>query len=557
MLKTLHTYLLKDLIKVSLLSLVSITLLMSVLVIIQPLRKLGLAGEQLLQLFLYTIPVMLSLTMPIATLFAGTLVYGRFSQDNELLAAKASGISTLSLLRPALAMGVIVTVLSLAMINVVAPKLSSLAGLVQNNMRHIFFHRLKTRGYVEYGRGGERHVIHADDVDADANALYGIVYSFVQPAKPPKPGEQPKPDGVFMASASAAYLDFIRDPNGDDQVSIRTTDPSLVGAGAEVGPPLGTSKMVQFVVPMENPVRDKTAWYSWTDLLATLKDPGRHPKVRRDLGRIKRDLASDMLAQDIIRAIQAGKSYKRFTQGDEQLEIEAAWAEIDKEGAAVLKSDSPDGQEGKLVTVMIRRSGKVNEIVTAKAGRTIITWSEVTRRPQVTIKLETDVMVEYLGGSGRRVSRARQWVRGEIPVPVEVMARSQGVGLSDLSDDPHSLTSNPQILKAVDALINERIPEEKSDLKAELHVRVAYGGSCFLMVAMGAALGLIFKGGQFISAFALSAVPAAAVIFMLVMGKQIVRNPASDDMLGLACIWGGMGALLVANLVIYARLARK
>ncbi len=557
MLKTLHTYLLKDLIKVSLLSLVSITLLMSVLVIIQPLRKLGLAGEQLLQLFLYTIPVMLSLTMPIATLFAGTLVYGRFSQDNELLAAKASGISTLSLLRPALAMGVIVTVLSLAMINVVAPKLSSLAGLVQNNMRHIFFHRLKTRGYVDYGRGGERHIIHADDVDADANALHGIVYSFVQPAKPPKPGEQPKPGGVFMASASAAYLNFISDPNGDDQVSIRTTDPSLVGAGTDIGPPLGTSKMIEFVVPMENPVKDKSSWYSWTDLLATLKDPGRHPKVRRDLGRIKRDLTSDMLAQDIILAIQAGKSYKRFVQGDEQLEIEAAWAEIDKEGAAVLKSDSPDGQEGKLVTVIIRRGGKVNEIVTAKAGRTIITRSEVTRQPQVTIKLETDVMVEYLGGSGRRVSRARQWARGEIPVPVEVMARSQGVSLSDLSDDPHSLTSNPQILKAVDALINDRIPEEKSDLKAELHVRVAYGGSCFLMVAMGAALGLIFKGGQFISAFALSAVPAAAVIFMLVMGKQIVRNPASDDMVGLACIWGGMGALLVANLVIYARLARK
>ena len=136
MLKTLHSYLLKDLLKVSLLSLVAITLLMSVLVIIQPLRKLGLAGEQLLQLFLYTIPVMLSLTRPIATLFAGTLVYGRFSQDNELLAAKASGISALSLLRPALGMGVVVTLLSLAMINVVAPRLSNLAGLVQNPLDH-------------------------------------------------------------------------------------------------------------------------------------------------------------------------------------------------------------------------------------------------------------------------------------------------------------------------------------------------------------------------------------------------------------------------------------
>jgi len=557
LLKTLHSYLLKDLIKVSLLSLVCITLLMSVLVIIQPLRKLGLAGEQLFHLFLYTIPVMLSLTMPIATLFAGTLVYGRFSQDNELLAAKASGISAVSLLRPALGMGVIVTLLSLAMINVVAPRLSSLAGLVQSNMRHIFFHQLKTRGYVDYGRGGERHIIHADQVDADANALYGIVYSYVQHAKPPKPGEQPKPDKVFLGSASAAYMKFIRDPNGDDQVSIRTIDPALVGSTADSSPPWISGKDVPIIMPMENPVKDKSSWYSLTDLLATLKDPGRHPKVQRDLGRIKRDLSSDMLAQDIIKAIQAGKSYKRFVQGDEQLEVEAAWADIDKDGAAVLKSVSPDGREGKLVTVMIRRGGKTNEIVTAQQGRIIITWSEMTRHPQVTIELKMDVMVDYLGASGRRVSRDIQWARGEIPVPAEVTARSEDVGLADLYDDPNSLTSNPNILKAMDALLNDRIPKERSGLKAELHVRVAYGGSCFLMVAMGAALGLIFKGGQFISAFALSAVPAAAVIIMLVMGKQMVSNPSSSDTLGLACIWGGVAALLVANLLIYAHLARK
>jgi len=548
LLKTLHSYLLKDLLKVSLLSLVSITLLMSVLVIIQPLRKLGLAGEQLLQLFLYTIPVMLSLTMPIATLFAGTLVYGRFSQDNELLAAKTSGISAVSLLRPALGMGVVVTMLSLAMINV---------GLVQSNMRHIFFHQLKTRGYVDYGRGGERHVIHADQVDADANALYGVVYSYVQYAKPPKPGGQPKSDKVFLGSASAAYMKFIRDPNGDDQVSIRTIDPALVGSTADSSPPWISGKDVPIVMPMENPVKDKTSWYSWTDLLATLKDPSKHPKVRRDLGRIKRDLSSDMLAQDIVKAIQAGKSYKRFVQGDERIEIEAAWADIDKDGAAVLKSTSPDGREGTLVTVMIRRGGKINEIVTAQQGRITITWSEMTRQPQITIEFKMDVMVDYLGPSGRRVSRDVQWVRGEIPVPAEVTARSERVGLADLYDDPNSLTSNPKILRAVDALLNDRIPEERSDLKAELHVRVAYGGSCFLMVAMGAALGLIFKGGQFISAFALSAVPAAAVIIMLVMGKQMVSNPSSSDTLGLVCIWGGVGALLVANLVIYARLALK
>jgi lipopolysaccharide export LptBFGC system permease protein LptF len=574
--------LLKDLLKVTLLTLVALTLLMSVLAIIQPLQKLGLAGRQLLDLFLYTIPVMLSLTLPVATLFASTLVYGRFSQDNEMLAARASGISTLSLLRPALLVGAIVTVLSLAMINVVAPKLSSLASMVQDNIRQIFFHHLKSRGYADYSRGRERHVIHADSVDPDANGLYGIVY-VVQTTPPskqdvgltvksgqpgvkpplPKPADaqpdakdkSPKRPGVTLACSTFASLDFTSDPNGDDEVIIRAVDPYLVTTGGAAGLPVGTSKVVEFVMPMDNPIKEKTSFYSWTDLLDTLKDPGRHSGVRREMAKIRESLCSDMLAGEIVGEIQAGKSFNRFVQGDERFEIEAAWAQPDKSGTA-LKSVMPDGKEGKLVTVMIRRDGKINEIVTARQGQVILTWSRMTGKPQVTVKLDTDVTVNYLGASPRRVSRAATWNRGELPLPEDIRTRVAEINLPDLYT-PQKLTSDPRVLGAIDRLKNKRIPQLMSDLIAELHVRVAYGASCFLMVAMGAALGLMFRGGQFISAFALSALPAAAVIIMLLMGKAMVRNPASSSILGLVCIWGGIAGLLVANLVIYARLARK
>jgi len=583
LLKTLHAYLLKDLVKVTMLTLVALTLLMSVLAIIQPLQKLGLAGRQLLELFIYTVPVMLSLTLPVATLFASTLIYGRFSQDNELLAARASGISTLSLLRPALALGAIVTVLSLAMINVVAPKLSSLAGLVQDNIRQIFFHQLKSRGYAAYSRGRERHIVHADAVDPDANGLYGIVYvvqtgppgkqdagstdksslpagepSLQKPAdgQPDAKDKGPRRPGVTLAWSAWASLDFAHDPNGDDEVVIRAVDPSLVTTGGAPGLPVGTSKVVEFVMPMDNPIKDKTSFYSWTDLLETLKDPGRHSGVRREMARIRQDFCADMLASEIVGAIQAGRSFNRFVQGDERFEIKAAWAEPDKTGTA-LKSIKPDGREGTLVTVIIRRGGKTIEDITARQGQVILTWSRITGKPQVTIKLDADVTVNYLGVSPRRVSRPTAWTRGEMPLPEDIRVRAAAIDLPDLYNAPQKLTSDPKVLSAIDRLKTKRIPQLRNDLIAELHVRVAYGASCFLMVAMGAALGLMFRGGQFISAFALSAVPAAAVIIMLLMGKAMVRNPAGNDMLGLACIWGGIGGLLVANLVIYAHLARK
>ena len=49
------------------LALVAFTLVMTVFAVIEPMRKQGLTGQQVLSLFGYTIPIMLTLTMPIAT----------------------------------------------------------------------------------------------------------------------------------------------------------------------------------------------------------------------------------------------------------------------------------------------------------------------------------------------------------------------------------------------------------------------------------------------------------------------------------------------------------
>ena len=576
LLRTLHAYLLKDLLKVMLLTLVALTLLLSVLVIIQPLRKLGLAGEQLLELFVYTVPIMLSLTLPFATLFAAALIYGRFSQDNELLAARASGVATLSLLRPALGMGMVVTIVSLVLTNVVAPKLSTLSGLVQSNIRQIFFHKLASRGYFDYNRQRQRHVIHADFVDADANALHGVIYVVQtvpkKPAKKAKAAEAPSspaspsgdvgsgadaPPGAAMAWAKWASLLFVRDPNGDHEVVIRAEEPKALAGGSIMGQRLGGSKVFEFAMPLPNPLKEKTSWYGWSDLLGFLRQPEKHPAIRRELTKVRQGLSAGMLGADIAETVGDGRSYERLTQGDEQFKIEAAWAEVGKSGA-VLSSTKPDGREGKRVTVFVQRGGKTREMVTAQRGHVSLAWSRLTNAPQVTIRLESDVKVDFLGDpGGRRVSRPAFWARGEVPVPKGILAKANAVSLADLYENPAQLTSDEKVISSIKTLRDKRVPRLRSDLIAELHVRAAYGTSCFLMVAMGAALGLMFRGGQFISAFATSVIPAAGVIITLLMGKELIRNPANSDVLGMACIWGGIVLLGAANVAIYAYLARR
>ncbi len=558
LLKTLHGYLTRDLIKVTLLSLVAFTLGLTVLAIVQPLRKQGLAGRQVLQLFVYTLPAMLSFTLPVATLFAATLVYGRFSQDNELLACRASGVSTLALLRPALGLGAIVTVLSLLLSNFLAPSATELAGLAKANVRGVLYHKLRSRGYLDVGSAGRKHIIHADIVDDDNDTLYGVVYAYVRKPKPAKkPGDKPRPGGALLASASAAYLDFVTDANGSACVVIRPVNPSVIQTGAKVAPPIApAARTGQFVLTLPDPIREKPSWYSWHELRQAMADTTRHGEIGRELSRIKQLICNDLLARQITDTVADGNSYRGLAQGDETYEIEAAGAEVDDDGAAALTSVKADGSPGRRVRVVVRRKGGVREQVTADSGKVVVTWSALRRKPQVTVKLTDDVRATFTDATGRREHRPTEWARGEIPVPEEIRRHSDAIQLSDLRD-PRRYTRNDKILRSIRRLVVKRIPHIKAGLMAELHARVAYGASCFLMVAMGAALGLIFRGGQSISAFAISAVPAAVVIALLVMGKEMVRNPDVSEATGLACIWGGIAALLAANVLIYLHLADK
>ena len=64
------------------------------------------------QVFLYYIPYILTYTLPISCLMAVILTFGRFSNDNEILAMRANGIRLKKLLWPVFVLGVILSLFS-------------------------------------------------------------------------------------------------------------------------------------------------------------------------------------------------------------------------------------------------------------------------------------------------------------------------------------------------------------------------------------------------------------------------------------------------------------
>jgi lipopolysaccharide export LptBFGC system permease protein LptF len=113
-------------------------------------------------------------------------------------------------------------------------------------------------------------------------------------------------------------------------------------------------------------------------------------------------------------------------------------------------------------------------------------------------------------------------------------------------------------------LNSDQVVRLRRDIISELHTRAAYSLSCLLMVMLGGVLGLIFRGGQFVSALVTAIAPASAVIVTILMGKNIAQNPdvmsGNPDVsiaIGISVIWGGIAFLAVATGLIYWRVSKK
>ena len=81
----------------------------------------GVSPVDIVRLILYLIPYMLIFTVPMATLIAMTLAFGRLSTDYELIAMRASGVAPFRLVFPMLLVGAVISGLLLIINDRVVP----------------------------------------------------------------------------------------------------------------------------------------------------------------------------------------------------------------------------------------------------------------------------------------------------------------------------------------------------------------------------------------------------------------------------------------------------
>jgi len=92
---------------------------------------------------------------------------------------------------------------------------------------------------------------------------------------------------------------------------------------------------------------------------------------------------------------------------------------------------------------------------------------------------------------------------------------------------------------------------------AEMHGRYASIVSCVLLVALGAALGTIFRHGHILTAFFISMGPALFAIFSILLGVKMVKAEPGAMHSYVSLIWMGNIVVLVIDVVLIGRLVRR
>lgn len=574
MVRTLHTYLSRELVKVATLALIAFTLVLTVFAVMEPLRKQGLAPRQVATLFVYTLPVMLTLTMPVAALFATTIVYGRFSQENEFLACRASGISTSTILMPAIVLGAIVTAASLILSFLVTPHMvAKCAMAAKNNIREIVYHKLRADKCADYGR----YNIHADYVDPEHDLIGGIVITETRKGR------------TAVHCASAARCQFGIDDEGEKYVRLRALHVVRMQGGArqETQQPGEILATLPLRDVLKDVLKEKPTWYDWPKLWRTLRNPVESSRVRQALADIRRLLAYDLLARNAVEAVQSSRSFAALGQRDCRFVIRASRARLAGPGEVVFEAANPRTVPDELellswpavgrvtrdavlrVEVIEIADGELRRIVTGDQARIaptldadlspagILTLEPPSDTPTAALQVSGNVTQRILSSAERLPIQRGRWVAGQIPLPAELIEQAETYKLADIYRNPEKITPTASIHARVNQLREISLARLRANILAELNGRTAYCLSCFLMVSLGAALGVIFRGGNLISAFALSVAPAAGVIVMILMGKEMVRNLGSSFEWGMVSIWASLAALLIANVLVYGRLLRR
>jgi lipopolysaccharide export LptBFGC system permease protein LptF len=551
--RTLFFYIFRDLMRIFLLTSGALAGIMSFGGLLRPLTEHGLDAAQAARMLSYFMPAMTTYSLPIAALFATTVVYGRLAADNELVACRAAGISFLSIGLPAIVLGLTVALVSLLFLCFIVPVFTlKVEKVIYSNLAEIIANQVDRTHQIKFGKDTTIFAQEAAVAPTDAKhpndqivSLGGIMIMSYEKMDSiiPNAAKLQIPREFFLAKQATVFIhrsstadEFTLEATLDRGAMFprRFTDKNMQGGleATQFGP-----------IIIDSMIREQTKFMDIRRLHELNLDLRKSHRVQEQIRTITRALQQQKFLANVAAALAKPGGRFRFESGGSE----------DNELIA------PKGGSGMRGGRLIVAPGTIREVqkgagAAAKTGfHADAAEIELSATPMSDERLVIearfyDAVLQTPEGPTARPGFPRSFV---IPMPAE---------LRDLETRPldfyRSRDSQNQL--------NRELIRLGNGIQGEMHSRASFAVSCLILVVVGCCLGMMFKSGNFLTAFALSVVPALVCIALIVAGQHTCENVPwklehfqNPLKFGIALIWSGDAAVFALACVLWTKMQRQ
>jgi len=526
---TLHRYIFRELLRVFVLATVGLTLILSLGSLLRPIQQYGVGPQQVMHLLGYFLPITLTFVLPMSALFAAALVYGRFANDNELDACRASGVSLMTLIYPGVCLAIIVTITTLILSFHVVPAFVHRAEkAIKANAKQILFRNLQRKGYYELP--DDRYRIYADQISLRDNMLMGVVIV------------ESKETGVtklITATSAKVQIDTHKEFN---EVSIVAQQAYQIDDHGHQA----YSSRLPISSRFASLLSDSIKFQSIEEIKKIKADMTHFYPVRQMALAARAQLATELLAEAIAEKITDSQdSYYQLSNQDRRIIFTAADCTVGERRTVRLIGPVKMLEFDRITEEFICRYDTNEGFIRLQDdnidGRLMIVLSN----PQ------------WDKGGGIRGIAQRHKV-ADIALPQAVTEKIDDENLLATIDSTDSILKNGSspLLEEKKSQLRNKIRATINQIRAEINSRLVFGLGCITLILIGIALGIIFKGGHLLSAFGTSSIPAGALIVCIIAGKDLTKNPSTPPGVGISVMWIGLLVLTLIALLIYRRLLK-
>ncbi|MBI1825513.1 MAG: LptF/LptG family permease [Planctomycetes bacterium] len=489
---------------------------------------------QLGRLLAFVLPVSAALTLPIAALFSATVTYGRLSADNEFVACRASGVNLYVLLLPTIAISLLSAMITFGFTNFLIPGMvRNLNEFVSSDIGMFVRQRLKNPRGIQLT---EKYRVHADDADIlpdQSNRVLLHHVAFVES------------DGQEWTRYGTSRLIDLEFTRGASQLSVSGTMHDVSIYDGRRFADVAEERLPTRELPTL--LRRQVKFLNLSELIEFLRKPDAWPNVASAFTRLRFAVSRRIAYQSLMDEFNAKKLIS--------LANSSGTLALRSNVAALISDDG--GVEMTEAGIIEGRGDHVRKL---NAGRVLI---EVVRGDMPS---ETGFRVEgyEVRSSDRNTPAISKEAFGIFAVPQSVIDEVAAKSNDDLIRCVGKAPAGAQqtSFHARDAVAERRaeVMDERSELErriiATMHERSAFSVSIFVLVILGAALGIIFRGAHVLTAFGISFIPSLVVILCIVMGRQMAINARTHDT-GLMLMWAGIALVAVIDVVTLTKVLRR